>query len=145
MAPATSKQIEQLTSSLAEIAADRQREFEFPLNVKHSNNKAASQTSNDSHEGQTALRVDVDGDGDGSVELVRLREANVRLEAEVSRLRDKSDRLEGERRRLSARLAAVHTAMQQLEREAAIRSRTRAEATMGVQQKVCGVLWGSMG
>ncbi|CAI5477408.1 unnamed protein product [Closterium sp. Yama58-4] len=69
------------------------------------------------------------------VELVRLREANVRLEAEVSRLREKSDRLEGERRRLSARLAAVHTAMQQLEREAAIRSRTRAEATMGVQQK----------
>ncbi|GJP45251.1 hypothetical protein CLOM_g4662 [Closterium sp. NIES-68] len=69
------------------------------------------------------------------VELVRLREANVRLEAEVTRLREKSDRLEGERRRLSARLAAVHTAMQQLEREASIRSRTRAEATMVTQHK----------
>eukprot|EP00850_Spirogloea_muscicola_P009110 SM000050S17035 [mRNA] locus=s50:526488:528617:- [translate_table: standard] len=58
-------------------------------------------------------------------ELARLREANARLENEVAQLREAVGQAEGERRHVAARLAAAQTGMQQLEREASVRSRAQ--------------------
>ena len=59
---------------------------------------------------------------------------------QVTRLQSKVSVLEDEKRRTAARLSAVQTALQQLEREAAVRSQTRAEIEAATTSTMVG-LW----
>eukprot|EP00850_Spirogloea_muscicola_P011639 SM000073S21415 [mRNA] locus=s73:181178:183434:+ [translate_table: standard] len=119
-------------------------------------------------EGRAVLR---DADEAGTqAELARLREANARLENEivirshslalspwpgptecdfqdhVAQLREAVEQAEGERRHVAARLAAAQTGMQQLEREASVRSRAQNDFSAATSSESKGWLgWGGSG